>query len=99
MKANRIQLLCAVAFAIAAPMLMVGCEREVSHSGSTSVKRDGSTKSQETVVRQSPDGTITKDETSSKTARDGETVSKTTTTVKSPDGSTAKEQTKTTTTP
>ena len=43
--------------------LIVGCEREISHTESTHVSSDGSVKSKEKTVTESPDGTVTKTET------------------------------------
>lgn len=94
---KRIGMACVATSALA--MLLGGCDREVSHTGSAKVDKDGSTQSQETVIKQSPDGTVTKRETSKSTDSDGESDSKTTTTIQSPDGSVSKEQTKTTTPP
>ncbi len=45
---------------LALAFLSVGCDREVSKSKSTSVSSDGTVKSQEKIVTQSPDGTVTK---------------------------------------
>ena len=42
--------------------LLFGCDREVSHTGSATVNSDGSSKSNEKVVTQAPDGTVTKEE-------------------------------------
>ena len=86
-------LMCA---AMAFPLFLTGCDREVSRTGSAKVSSDGSSKSQETVVKQAPDGTVTKEETSKKVDSDGDSSSKTKTTTKSPDGTVTKEETKTT---
>lgn len=40
-------------------LLMFGCDREVSHSEKTEVKGDGTVKSQQRTVTQSPDGKTT----------------------------------------
>jgi hypothetical protein len=47
---------------------MVGCDREISKTESSSVSNDGTVKSKEKTVTQSPDGTITKKEETKKTA-------------------------------
>ena len=82
----------AAAFALAIPFLLVGCDREVSHTASTKVKSDGSSKTQETVVKQAPDGTVTKQETVKERDSDGDTQSKQKTTVVSPNGTVTKEE-------
>lgn len=94
---NRMSLFSVAATVLVLPLFLGGCEREVSHTGSASVNRDGSAKSQETVVRQAPDGTVTKEETYKKTDSDGDATSKTKTTVKSPDGTVTKDETESTT--
>jgi len=53
--------------ALASPLLLVGCDREVSHSESTSVNSDGTVKSKEKTVTQTKDGTVTKTEESKST--------------------------------
>jgi hypothetical protein len=50
------------------PLALGGCDREISHSSSTSVKSDGTVKEKEKTVTESPDGTITKEETQKRTA-------------------------------
>ena len=52
---------------MALSFLLVGCDREVSHTESTSVNSDGTVKSSEKTVTQSKDGTVTKTEESKKT--------------------------------
>lgn len=99
---NRMSLFCVAASLVALPFLLAGCDREVSHTSSTSVKSDGSSKSKEEVVRQAPDGTVTKDEVSKKVTSDGTVKSEESTVVKSPDGTVIKKETEkstTTTTP
>jgi hypothetical protein len=49
--------------AVGMSCLMVGCEREVSHTESTKVNSDGTVKSKEQTVTEKPDGTVTKTET------------------------------------
>lgn len=59
--------ICVATSVLALPFLLVGCDREVSHTESTSVKGDGTVKSTEKTVTQSKDGTVTKTEESKKT--------------------------------
>jgi hypothetical protein len=56
-----------VAIAALALPLLVGCDREVSNSKSSSVNSDGTVKSTEKTVTQSKDGTVTKTEETKKT--------------------------------
>ena len=95
---NQMTLLYVIAL-MAIPLGLIGCDREVSHTGSASVDRDGSSKSQETIVKKSPDGSVTKEETRKSTDSDGESNSKTKTTTQNPDGTVTKSETKTTTPP
>ena len=46
---------------------MVGCDREIEHSKSTEVKRDGTVETKEKTVTQNPDGTKTVTEEKSET--------------------------------
>ena len=64
---NRMAVICVATAALTLPFLLVGCDREVSHTESTSVKGDGTVKSTEKTVTQSKDGTVTKTEESKKT--------------------------------
>ncbi len=54
--------------ALALSFLLVGCDRTVSTSESTSTSSDGTIKSTEKTVTQSSDGTVTKTEESKKTS-------------------------------
>jgi hypothetical protein len=45
--------------ALSLPLFLSGCDREVSHESTTKVNSDGSTKTEEKVVKQAPDGTVT----------------------------------------
>ena len=63
---NRIAVVCVMIAALALPLL-VGCDREVSNTKSSSVSNDGTVKSKEKTVTQSEDGTVTKTEESKKT--------------------------------
>jgi len=83
--------------ALALPLFLTGCDREVSHTGSAKVNSDGSSKSSETTVKVAPDGTVTKQETDRKTDSDGDSSSKTKTTTQTPSGSETKTETKTST--
>lgn len=59
---------CAAISAVALAFLQVGCDREVSNKKSSSVSSDGTVKSEEKTVTQSPDGsTVTKTQESKTT--------------------------------
>ena len=64
---NRITVMCVATSALALSFLLVGCDREVSNTKSSSVNSDGTVKSTEKTVTQSKDGTVTKTEESRKT--------------------------------
>jgi hypothetical protein len=64
---NRMAVMCVATAALTLPLLLVGCDREVSHTESSSVSSDGTVESKEKTVTQSPDGTVTKTEESKKT--------------------------------
>ena len=64
---NRITVMCVATSALALSFLLVGCDREVSNTKSSSVNSDGTVKSTEKTVTQSKDGTVTKTEESKKT--------------------------------
>ena len=64
---NRMTIMCVATSAMALSFLLVGCDREVSNTKSSSVSSDGTVKSTEKTVTQSPDGTVTKTEESKKT--------------------------------
>jgi hypothetical protein len=59
---------CVVTSILALSFLIVGCDRQVSHSESSSVSSDGTVKSKEKTVTQAPDGTVTKTEESKTTS-------------------------------
>jgi hypothetical protein len=59
--------MCVATFALALSFLLVGCDRQVSHTESSSTSNDGTVKSKEKTVTQSPDGTVTKTEESKST--------------------------------
>ena len=63
---KRMTVMCLAIAALVLPLL-VGCDREVSRTESTSVKSDGTVKSTEKTVTESKDGTVTKTEESKKT--------------------------------
>ena len=63
MKSNRIILSCMAASVMALPLWLSACDKEVSHTSTTSVKDDGTVKTKEKTVTESPDGTVTKEET------------------------------------
>ena len=52
----------AATLALGFSFLMTGCEREVSRTEETKVKKDGTVESKEKVVTQNPDGTTNKTE-------------------------------------
>ena len=64
---NRMAVICVAMSALALSFLLVGCDREVSHTKSSSESSDGTVKSKEKTVTQAPDGTVTKTEESKKT--------------------------------
>ena len=64
---NRMAVMCVAMSALALSFLLVGCDREVSHTESSSVSDDGTVKSKEKTVTQSPEGTVTKTEESKTT--------------------------------
>lgn len=57
---NRKSAIYVAASVLALSFLSVGCDREVSKSKSKSVSGDGTVKTEEKTVTQSPDGTVTK---------------------------------------
>ena len=63
---NRMAVICVAIAALALPLL-VGCDREVSDTKSSSVSNDGTVKSKEKTVTQTSDGTVTKTEESKST--------------------------------
>jgi hypothetical protein len=67
MKKNIMVGICAATSALALSFLMVGCDRQVSHTESSSVSSDGTVKSKEQTVTKASDGTVTKKEETKKT--------------------------------
>jgi uncharacterized lipoprotein NlpE involved in copper resistance len=59
--------ICVAASAFALTFMLVGCDRKVSETKSSSVSSDGTVRSKEKTVTQAPDGTVTKTEESKKT--------------------------------
>ena len=59
--------ICVATSVLALSFLLVGCDRQVSKTKSSSVSSDGTVKSKEKTVTQSSDGTVTKTEESKKT--------------------------------
>jgi hypothetical protein len=53
---------------VAVSSLLVGCDRTVSRTEKTEVRSDGTVKSKDTKVTESPDGTVTKTEETKKTS-------------------------------
>jgi len=64
---NHMAVICVATAALTLPLLLVGCDRQVSHTESSSVNSDGTVKSKEKTVTQSQDGTVTKTEESKTT--------------------------------
>ncbi len=67
---NRMSVVCVAISALALSLLLIGCDREVSTTKTSSVSSDGTIKSTEKTVTQSPDGTVTRTEESKKTTSD-----------------------------
>ena len=64
---NRNVVICFALSVLALSFMTVGCDQQVSKTTSTSVSKDGTVKSEEKVVTQSPDGTVTKTQESKTT--------------------------------
>jgi ABC-type oligopeptide transport system substrate-binding subunit len=56
---NRMAVMCVAMSALALSFMLVGCDKDVSSTKSTSDSGDGTVKSKEKTVSQSPDGTTT----------------------------------------
>ena len=65
---NHIRVTYVAASALALSFLFVGCDRQVSKTTSSSVSDDGTVKSKEKTVTQTPDGNVTKTEETKTTA-------------------------------
>ena len=65
---NRMVVICVATSVLALPFLLVGCDRQVSKTQSSSVSNDGTVKTKEKTVTQAPDGTVTKKQESTATA-------------------------------
>jgi len=63
---NRMMVTCVAMSALALSFLLIGCDREVSKTESSSVSSDGTVKSTEKTVTKAPDGTVTKTEETKK---------------------------------
>ena len=59
--------MCVGTSALALSFLLVGCDRQVSSTKSSSENSDGTVKTKEKTDTQSPDGTVTKTEESKST--------------------------------
>ena len=57
---------CGAMSVLALSLLLVGCDRQVSSETKSSVSSDGTVKTKEKTVTQSPDGTVTKTEETKK---------------------------------
>ena len=64
---NGMAVMCVATSALALSFLLIGCDREVSSTKSSSESSDGTVKSKEKTVTQSKDGTVTKTEETKKT--------------------------------
>ena len=64
---NHKTVICGAMSALALSFLLVGCDRQVSSETKSAVSSDGTVKSKEKTVTQSPDGTVTKTEEDKKT--------------------------------
>jgi hypothetical protein len=62
-----IAVMCVTTSALALSSLLVGCDRDVSSTKTSSESSDGTVKSKEKTVTQSSDGTVTKTEETKKT--------------------------------
>ena len=63
---NCMAVICVATSTVALSFLLVGCDREVSNTKSSSESSDGTVKSTEKTVTQSKDGTVTKTEETKK---------------------------------
>ena len=63
---NCMAVMCVATSAVALSLLLIGCDREVSNTKSSSENKDGAVKSTEKTVSQSKDGTVTKTEETKK---------------------------------
>jgi len=61
MKTRKIALMATMS-ALAMSLLMMGCDRTISHTEREKVKSDGTVEKKEKTVSESPDGTIKKEE-------------------------------------
>jgi hypothetical protein len=64
---NRNVVICLALSVLVLSFMTVGCDQQVSKTTSTSVSKDGTVKSEEKTVTQSPDGTVTKTQESKTT--------------------------------
>lgn len=64
---NCMAVMCVATSTVALSSLLIGCDREVSNTKSSSENSDGTVKSTEKTVTQSKDGTVTKKEETKKT--------------------------------
>ena len=63
---NYMAVVCVATSALTLSLLLVGCDREVSNTKSSSESSDGAVKSTEKTTTQSKDGTVTKTEETKK---------------------------------
>ena len=64
---NYMAVVCVATSVLTLSLLLVGCDREVSSTKSSSESSDGAVKSKETSVSKSSDGTVTKTKETKKT--------------------------------
>ena len=65
---NRMTVIRVATSALALSFLLVGCDREISKTKTSSVSSNGTVKSNEKTVTQAPDGTVTKTQESKSAA-------------------------------
>jgi len=64
---NGMVVMCVATSALALSCLLIGCDKEVSKTTTSSENSDGTVKSKEKTVTQAPDGAVTKTEETKKT--------------------------------
>ena len=67
MFSNRTAVMCVALSALALSFMLVGCDKEVSKTESSSTSSDGTVKSKEKTVTETKDGAVTKTEESKTT--------------------------------
>ena len=59
--------ICALTLAVVASGYLSGCDKEIARDEKTSVSSDGTVRRRETVIKESPDGTIIREDSKSRT--------------------------------